>query len=341
MKSSAHPLPLATHTLPWFALLALAVGTAPFAVSPATILKPGLAIAALIVLAAETLLTRIVPALRRRTGVRVVLDILALLAFASLMTSASGALDSHLMALFLLPLTAAAIVLSRLGFVLMVVLVTFFYVLMAAITPGIELLSSAVVIRLIGDLAPKLIATGAISLLITQMHQAEQQIRDLSSRDALTGLLNLRSFEQTLDSAQQHAGRSGRGFSVAVIDIDNLAQINEAHGHDAGNQLLIAVADAVRRSIRSMDSAARLGGDEMAVLLLDSDPTAATTVAQRIRNNVYAGTVSIGNRLVRANVSIGMAHFPMDGLLPKELVAHALAALQKERSQRRPDRVMG
>ncbi len=328
-------IPLATHTLPWFALLALAVGAAPFAVAREMLLLPRLAGFALAGLLLETALTRLLPLFQTRSGLRVLVDILALLAFAVLISAATGALESHLLALFLLPLTASAIALSRFGFMLAALLVALSYVLLGALTPQVELLSSAFVIRIIGSLAPALIATAAISLLMNQMQVAERQIRDLSSSDALTGLTNLRAFEAQLELHHQQSERSGRAYSLAVIDVDNLQQINEAHGHVAGNQMLLAVAEAVKRSIRSADTAARLGGYEIAVLLHDAEATTAGTVAQRIRNNVYAGTISVANRLLRANVSIGVASFPKDQLNPKELLNQAVQRMQKDRSLRR------
>lgn len=327
---------LATHTLPWFALLAIAVGSAPFIVGSETFAHPLLARVALIGLCVETALTRLLPLFKRRVGLRVLLDILALLLFASLICVATGAMESHLLGLFLLPLTAAAIALSRFGFLLTALLTIALFVALGALTPPLQLASSAFVIRLIGSLAPALIATGAISLLMTHMQLAERQIRDLSSSDALTGLFSLRAFEQALDSTHEKAEHSGRAYSLAVVDLDNLTQINEAHGHDAGNQMLIAVADALRRSIRSADVPARLAGNEMVVLLTDADADIAAAVAQRIRNNVYAGTISIANRLLRANVSIGVASFPKDRLSPKELLAQAGVRMQKDRNLRRP-----
>lgn len=328
-------IPLATHTLPWFALLAAAVGAAPFAVAPESLLQPRLAAVALAGLLIETALTRLLPLFQQRGGLRVLFDIVILLLFAFLISAATGGLESHLLTLFLLPLTAAAIVLSRLGFMLTALVVGLAYVLLGALTPQVELVSSAFVIQIIGSLVPTLIATSAISLLMNQMQVAEQQIRDLSSSDALTGLMNLRAFEQLLEQNHQKAERSGRAYSLAVIDVDNLAQINAAHGHNAGNQMLLAVADALKRSIRTADTAARLGGNELVVLLEEADATTAGTVTQRIRNNVYAGTISVANRLLRANVSIGVSSFPKDQLSPKDLLNQAAQRMQKDRTLRR------
>lgn len=329
-------VPLATHSLPWFALLAAAVGAAPFAVAPAAMLHHSLAITALAGLLIETVVTRLVPPLRQRRGLVVLLDIISLLLFALLICLATGGLHSYLLALFLLPLTAAAIVLSRFGYLLAAGVVSAAHLVLGAVTPQLELWSSLFVIQVIGGLMPMLIATSAISLLITQMQLAEQTIRDLSSSDALTGLMNLRAFDQLLEQVHRQAERSGQAYSLAVIDLDNLAQITDSHGHDVGNQMLVAVAEAVKRSIRQADTAARLGGNELAVLLHEADAQAAAMVTQRVRNNVYAGTLSVANRILRANVSIGTASFPKDQLGARELLSQAVQRMQKDRSLRKP-----
>jgi diguanylate cyclase (GGDEF)-like protein len=148
--------------------------------------------------------------------------------------------------------------------------------------------------------------------------------------------MNLRAFEQLLEQNHGNAERSGRAYSLAVIDLDNLAQISAAHGHDAANQMLLAVADAVKRSIRHADTAARLGGNELAILLQDADATVAGTVTQRIRNSVYAGTISVANRMLRANVSIGVTSFPTDQLTSRQLLNQAMLLMEKDRALRKP-----
>lgn len=337
--SSTHQSPLislATHALPWFALLAAAVGAAPFVVARESLQYPQMASVALVGLLLETALTRLLPVFRPRTGLRILLDIVTLLLFAGLISAATGGLESRVLTLFLLPLTAAAIALSRFGFMLAALVVTLAYLVLGAITPHVDVLSSAFVIRIIGSLAPVLIATAAISMLMSQMQVADLQIRNLSASDALTGLMNLRAFEQLLAQTHDKAERSGRAYSVAVIDLDNLSQLTAAYGHDAGNQVLLAVAEAVKRSIRHADTAARLGGNELAVLLQDTDAEAVAAVTQRIRNSVYAGTISVANRLLRANVSIGVASFPKDQLTPSQLLNQAAQRVQKDRSLRKP-----
>jgi diguanylate cyclase (GGDEF)-like protein len=226
--------------------------------------------------------------------------------------------------------------LSRLGYLLTAVLVLVAYIVLGALTPHTDLTSSIFVIHLIGNLSPALVATGAISLLMSEVQVAEQQIRDLSTTDALTGLYNLRSFEQMLERTHDKADRYGGMYSIAVIELENLAQIKESHGPDASNQMVIAVANAIQRSIRSADLLARLGPNEFAAILIDIDQDKAKTIAQRIRNHVYAGTVSVANRLLRANVSIGVANYPKQLLAPDELFASAEVRMRQDREFRKP-----
>jgi len=327
--------PLAAHTLPWFAVLALVVGAAPFAVMPESVTHPRLLIGALSGLAAAFLLTRL-PAMKRHTVLRMLLEVLALLLFASLMTAATGGLESYWLALFLLPLAAAAIVLSRFGFLLTAILILIAYIVLGRATPHTDITSSLFIIRLIGNLAPALITTGAISLLMTQVQDAEKQIRDLSTTDALTGLFNLRSFEQILERTHVKAERTHAAYSIAVIELENLDQIKEAHGADAANQLIVSVATAIQRSIRNADALARLGPNEFAAVLFDADDAKAKVIAQRIRNNVYSGTVSIANRLIRANVNIGVSSYPKQPVAPDELFASAELRMRQDREFRKP-----
>ncbi|MES1191944.1 MAG: GGDEF domain-containing protein [Steroidobacter sp.] len=327
--------PLASHTLPWFAVLAIVAGASPFAIAEESITHPRLLSSALLGLAVIFCATRL-PLLKRHFILRMLLEVLALLAFAALMSAATGALGSYWLALFLLPLTAAAIVLSRIGFLLTALLVLMAYVVLGLLTPHTDIGSPLFVIRVIGNLAPVLIATGAISLLMTQVQNAEQQIRDLSTTDALTGLYNLRSFEQILMRTHDKAEQARGMYSIAVIELENLDQLKQNHGPDAANQMVMAVASAIQRSVRSADALARLGPSEFAAILFDIDRDKATVIAQRIRNNVYAGTVSVANRLVRANVSIGVASYPSQPLPPDELFASAELRMRQDREFRRP-----
>jgi diguanylate cyclase (GGDEF)-like protein len=120
-----------------------------------------------------------------------------------------------------------------------------------------------------------------------------------------------------------------------MIDVDNLSQINESAGHEAGSLVLNAVAAAIVRSVRRSDVVARFGGDEFIALCTHATPETAAAIAQRIRNNVYASTVSAGHRLIRANVSVGAVNYPEDRLHPKDLLMLASHRMQQDRELRK------
>jgi diguanylate cyclase (GGDEF)-like protein len=145
-----------------------------------------------------------------------------------------------------------------------------------------------------------------------QMQGAEQHIQDLRSADPMTGLLNRRAFEEMMAREHRKAERATRPYSVIAVNVANTGEINESAGRDGGNKLISAVAAAIGRSIRASDIAARYDGDEFLVLLIDADMTCAAAISQRIRSNVYAGTISVGNRLIRANIHLGTASYPKD-----------------------------
>lgn len=326
--------PLATRSLPGFTLLALAVGMTPFAVAAEELTHPSLLLAALFGLALIGVVLRILPIFRTATRWRWVAEITALLLYVVLLSAASGGLHSNFLTLFLLPLTAAALALPSLAYAAAAAVVVFAYIFLGLVTPDVDIASSTFVILLIGRLSPVLVATAAIAVLMSHMQIAERQIRDLSASDALTGLYNARAFDQQLSGEHRKAERMGRPYSVAIVDLDNLTQVTESAGADAGNQMILAVSTAIQRSIRATDIAARLGGNEFAVLLLQADPTTAATIGQRIRNHVYAGTISVGNRLLRANVSLGIASFPRDHLSMKDVLIAAEQRMQQDRQAR-------
>jgi diguanylate cyclase (GGDEF)-like protein len=326
---------LAASMLLWFELLALAVGVGQFAVAREAITQPAVAIGALVALLSVAVLVRVIPHFKRHPVQRCVGDTFALLAMAAGLSHATGGVHSPLLALFLLPLTGAAIALGRFGYGIVALLVAAAAIFLGGSTQGISVGSSSFAVWLIGTLVPAVIATTAIAVLVEQMQGAERYIQDLSATDRLTGLLNHRAFEEILTREHRKAERQGRPYCVLIIDVENIKQLNQTLGNDAGNQLLVAVAAAISRSIRASDVAARFGGDEFAVLLVDTDLPIATTVGQRIRSHVYAGTISVANRMIRANVHLGLAGFPKDKRHFKELLVLADQRMQHDRELHR------
>ena len=317
-------------------LLTLVIGALQFAFVPNSVERPMLAAFALALLTVSVLFARTVPALQRPIERQHGMDVAALIVCVTLFAIATGAARSFAVPLYLIPLVGAALAFGRWWVVLVLaLLIGAIGFGLGAVTPQVDIASAEFGAQLLSVLAPGAAVALILAALIAQMQSAVQRISDLASSDLLTGLLNLRAFEEILQQEHRKSERFGRPYTLVVVDVDNLAQINETMGHDAGNQVLGAVAAAITRSIRTSDVAARLGGDEFVVLLVEADAPMGASIAQRIRNNVYAGTVSVANRLIRANVHVGTANFPEDHLYPKELMVLADQNMQQDRTLRR------
>jgi diguanylate cyclase (GGDEF)-like protein len=125
--------------------------------------------------------------------------------------------------------------------------------------------------------------------------------------DSLTGLANRALFLERLDQALGRAQRAGRDVTVLFLDLDRFKPVNDSLGHVAGDTLLVAAADRIRRSVRGAETVARLGGDEFAVLLEDLEsPEDAVRVAEQIRRELQAPLV-VADRDVAVSASIGIA----------------------------------
>ena len=134
---------------------------------------------------------------------------------------------------------------------------------------------------------------------------------NLSSRDALTGLSNRRQFELALAREIDRVARAGEPALVLMIDIDHFKQVNDTHGHSAGDQVLQSVARALHDCIRPMDTLARFGGEEFAMILPNCPPAFGQAVAERIRLKVLGRSVTVAPGTdVAVTVSIGGAFAP-------------------------------
>lgn len=134
---------------------------------------------------------------------------------------------------------------------------------------------------------------------------------DLSSRDALTGLANRRSFEAALSRELDRVARSGEPALLLFLDIDHFKRVNDTYGHAVGDLVIKAVAEALGECVRPMDLPARIGGEEFAVILPSCPPAFGQTVAERIRNRIEHKIVQVGSsQRLGVTVSVGGAFAP-------------------------------
>ena len=138
------------------------------------------------------------------------------------------------------------------------------------------------------------------------------QLVELSSRDALTGLANRRTFELALAREVDRVARSGEPALLLMVDIDHFKRVNDQHGHAAGDLVIRAVAQALTDSVRPMDLAARIGGEEFAVLLPNCPPAFGPQVAARVRQRVARSVVRLppDEQALSVTASVGGAFAP-------------------------------
>jgi diguanylate cyclase (GGDEF)-like protein len=134
---------------------------------------------------------------------------------------------------------------------------------------------------------------------------------ELSLKDPLTGLANRRHFRTVLDRTIDMVARSGEPSLLLMLDIDHFKKVNDTYGHPAGDQVLQAVANALAKCVRPMDTVARYGGEEFAVILPNCHTSFGSTVAERIRQTMESMSITVAPGVViRVTVSVGGAYAP-------------------------------
>jgi diguanylate cyclase (GGDEF)-like protein len=162
------------------------------------------------------------------------------------------------------------------------------------------------------------VMTLSLAAVFAERQRAVDQARNLAVSDPLTGLANYRKLVDELDVEIQRYGRTGRSFAILLLDLDGLKTINDTRGHLAGNRALCRVARVLRIHCRGIDTAARHGGDEFALILPEADRDAGLQVAQRISD----GLIDDGEQPA-LSVSIGIAICPENGDAVEMLLAAA------------------
>jgi diguanylate cyclase (GGDEF)-like protein len=247
----------------------------------------------------------------------------------------TGKSSSPLLNMYLLPIILSALTLGRLITLAQVGVIALCHLTLAAATPGIDVVSLAYASRAIGELAPFLLVAYLTTTLSADITEAREHIETLAQTDALTGLANVRLFNEVWQREHGACERERRCYALLVIDMDKLKDINDNFGHEGGNSAIMLVAQCLQRSIRGTDTAARLGGDEFAVLLPGATPEVAEAVINRVRHNVYKTTLDLRSRMIRCSVSIGVVSYPKDGREMRELMSIADRKMYRDKELRR------
>lgn len=168
---------------------------------------------------------------------------------------------------------------------------------------------------------------GTFNAMAERLEKSQAALEALSTHDGLTGLSNHREFQRQMDGAIAHFRRYGRPFALLMLDLDRFKAVNDTHGHQAGDEVLRAVADRIRTEVRPTDQVARYGGEEFAVILSETPGPEALAVAERIRAAIAARPVALAEGAVQITISIGVATFPEDAESGTQIVAAADRAL--------------
>jgi diguanylate cyclase (GGDEF)-like protein len=168
-----------------------------------------------------------------------------------------------------------------------------------------------------------------LKLLGDEIREANRKLEAMSITDPLTGLYNRRHLERQLTDESRRTLRYATPLSVLMIDIDHFKQVNDTHGHAAGDEVIRGLARVVRESIRNTDVAARFGGEEIAIVLPHTDLRGGVLLAERLRERFEAALHECDGATIRKTASFGVASAgPETGpITGEELLKRADAAL--------------
>ena len=162
----------------------------------------------------------------------------------------------------------------------------------------------------------------ALAAQVSERKRADERVQQLVATDPLTGLANYRRLIEAVELEIKRYGRSGRSFAILLFDLDGLKKINDTHGHLVGSRALCRLADVLRAHCRQIDTPARFGGDEFAVVLPETTSAQAQQIATRIRERIASDGES-----PPISAAVGSAVFPDDGESIDKLLSAADRAL--------------
>jgi diguanylate cyclase (GGDEF)-like protein len=171
---------------------------------------------------------------------------------------------------------------------------------------------------------------GDAAALALDNAQVRARLEHQAMTDSLTGLYNHRAFHERLRTALAHASRSHEAVSVLMLDIDDFKRVNDIFGHGAGDEILRALAETLKDSVRTSDAVYRLGGEEFAIVISSRSPQNAEQLAHRVVDRVESTDFDPAGRIT---ISVGLARGPEHAMNPRELIACAEAAMMSAKAR--------
>lgn len=185
-----------------------------------------------------------------------------------------------------------------------------------------------------GEITPRSIERSLRYAL--KLGETLDQLRRLATRDELTGLLNRREFERILNEEEERSVRFQNALAIVMVDIDHFKKVNDTYGHPAGDSVLREVARRVAAEVRTVDRVMRFGGEELVLILVQTDRAAALEVAQRVCTAVELEPVVVSDAVkLNVTVSAGAASMPEDATSGLTLLNAADKALYAAKARGR------
>jgi diguanylate cyclase (GGDEF)-like protein len=281
------------------------------------------------------LLFRYVGTRFKDTPLKLVVETLAMISFITLAIWQTGGIESPLQNLYLISVIACAITLGKTMTILEVALIACSYLFMGYQHYSIDIFTGQTFTFIMARFSPLLLVAYVTSILASDILNAKKRITELSQTDDLTGILNMRAFNEIFEREIAGAARYTYPLSVLMIDLDKLKTVNDRFGHTTGSDLIRHAANLMKKGIREADILARYGGDEFVILMPHTDARSAALVAERIRKLIETNPLSIAGHDLPASVSIGSASYPENVSQPETLLDKSDAALYRSKTSGR------
>lgn len=170
---------------------------------------------------------------------------------------------------------------------------------------------------------------------LMKLQRSHEELEELAATDSLTGATSRREFETRAAEEIARVKRSEAPLSFVVIDLDHFKELNDRHGHGAGDEVLRAFVALVRGVMRQCDLIGRIGGEEFAMMLPDTTREGAAVVAERLRKRVETETVTVAGSQLRFTASLGVAQYGPDGNGYKSVIETADTRMYRAKQQGR------
>jgi diguanylate cyclase (GGDEF)-like protein len=265
---------------------------------------------------------------------KIAIETWGMIAFITCVLWFTGKLESPLANTYLLVIITSSLALGKVTTLAELALIGACFLLLGSSSFG-DLASLSHIGALVAQFAPFMLVAYITTMFSSDIRYGLSKAKLVAETDELTSLLNRRGFAILAAKILGQTIRHNRELSVLMIDSDNLKQINDKHGHKAGDQLLMMLVKIIQGQLRETDVLARYGGDEFVVLLPEAGATGAFEVAERIRQSVGRGSLDISGTSTRLSVSMGVATYPFDGRTLDALVENADKAMYQAKMKGR------